>query len=44
MPNYNSNHPDCNNINNNLLPPVGYCILTTVHIETFGYLKEILIQ
>jgi len=41
MPYYDSNHPDCNNINNNGSQPVGYCILTTENIETFEYLKEI---
>ena len=43
MPCYNSNHPDCNNINNLSLPPVGYCIITTENIETYDYLKEIII-
>jgi len=42
MPCYDSNHPDCNNINNLMQQPVGYCILTTENIETFDYLKEII--
>jgi hypothetical protein len=43
MPCYDSNHPDCNNINNKSLPPVGYCIITNEPIETYDYLKEIFI-
>lgn len=38
MPSYDSKHIDCNNCNN---PPVGYCIITTENIETYGFLKEI---
>ena len=29
------------NINNDKLGPVGYCIITTENIETYGFLKEI---
>lgn len=42
MPCYDSNHPDCNNINNCSQQPVGYCIITTENIDTFDYLKEII--
>ncbi len=41
MPCYDSSHSDCNNINNDKLGPVGYCIITTENIETYGFLKEI---
>jgi len=41
MPCYDSTHPDCSNINMVGHPPVGYCIITTENIETYGYLKEI---
>ena len=41
MPCYDSSHSDCNNINNDQLGPVGYCIITTENIETYGFLKEI---
>ena len=30
-------------INNCSLPPVGYCIITTENIETYGFLREIII-
>lgn len=43
MPNYDSTHIDCNNINNSSLPPVGYFIITTENIETFGFLREIIL-
>lgn len=41
MPSYDSKHIDCNNCNNCNYPPVGYCIITTENIETYGFLKEI---
>ena len=44
MPNYDTRHIDCNNINNSSLPPVGYFIITTENIETFGYLREIILS
>jgi hypothetical protein len=43
MPSYDSYHPDCNNINNSSLEPVGYCIITTDNIETYGFFKVIYI-
>lgn len=43
MPSYDSKHINCNNINNCSLPPVGYCIITTENIETYGFLREIII-
>ena len=43
MPSYDSTHKDCKNINNCSLPPVGYCIITTENIETYGFLREIII-
>jgi hypothetical protein len=43
MPCYDSTHHDCNNIHNNSELPVGYCIITTETIETYDYLKEIII-
>jgi hypothetical protein len=43
MPSYDTKHIDCNNCNNNSSPPVGYCIITTENIETYGFLKEITI-
>ena len=43
MPSYDPTHIDCNNINNCSLPPVGYCIITTENIETYGFLREIII-
>ena len=43
MPSYDSTHKDCNNINNCSLPHVGYCIITTENIETYGFLREIII-
>lgn len=39
MPSYNSFHPDC--CNNPSSQPVGYCIITTENIDTFGFLTEI---
>jgi hypothetical protein len=43
MPSYDSTHKDCNNINDCSLPPIGYCIITTENIETYGFLREIII-
>lgn len=42
MPCYDSNHHDCNNINDYSQQPVGYCIITTENIDTYDYLKQIM--